>query len=137
VNSTSPPESRLTFFVDRSLGRKVIPEALRNVNEVVKIHDEIFPQNTPDHVWLEEAGRQNWVVLTKDTRIRHRAIEVLALMSSGVRAFILTARGDLTGAEMASIFIKALPRIKKLATKNHGPFIARVQRDSSVEIIRI
>jgi len=58
-------------------------------------------------------------------------------MSSGVRAFILTARGDLTGAETAGIFIKALPRIKKLATKNRGPFIAPIQRDSAVEIMRI
>lgn len=136
MNSTSPPELRPIFFVDRSLGRKIIPEALRNANESVKTHDELFPQNTPDAVWLEEAGRQNWIVLTKDTRIRYHANETSALLRSGVRAFVLTARGDLTGPEMAGIFVNALPAIKKVASENSAPFIARVHRDGSVEIIR-
>jgi hypothetical protein len=35
----SPPE-RLVFFIDRSLGRKVIPDALRAAGEEVRIHDD-------------------------------------------------------------------------------------------------
>jgi len=137
VNSTSQPEPTFVFFVDRSLGRKIIPEALRNANEVVKAHDDLFPQNTADTVWLAEAGRQGWLVLTKDTRIRYHANEIAALLNSGVRAFVLTARGDLTGAEMAEIFLKALASIKRVASENPAPFIARIPRDGSVEIIRI
>jgi hypothetical protein len=135
VNSLSPPEPPV-FFIDRSLGRKVIPSALRQANELVKTHDEIFDQNTPDEVWLKEAGKQGWIVLTKDTRIRYHAHEVAALLDSGVRAFVLTARGDLTGAEMAAIFVKALPAIRRMAKETAPPFIARVQRDGTVEILR-
>jgi hypothetical protein len=120
VNSTSLPEP-LVFFVDRSLGRKVIPNALREANERVKTHDELFAQDTPDETWLKEAGRQGWIVLTKDTRIRYHANEIAALLNSQVRAFVLTARGDLTGAEMAAIFIKALPAFKRMAGEIPAP----------------
>ncbi len=135
MNSTSLPEPAI-FFVDRSLGRKVIPDALRRAGEKVKTHDELFPQDTPDETWLKEAGRQGWIVLTKDTRIRYHANEVAALLRSKVRAFVLTARGDLTGAEMAEIFIKASPAMKRMSRDVAGPFIARIQRDSSVELLR-
>jgi hypothetical protein len=47
----SPPE-RLIFFIDRSLGRKVVPGALRAAGEEIRIHDEHFPQDAKDEVWL-------------------------------------------------------------------------------------
>ena len=43
----SPPES-LIFFIDRSLGRKVVPGALRTAGEEVRIHDDYFPQDAKD-----------------------------------------------------------------------------------------
>jgi hypothetical protein len=130
----SPPE-RLVFFVDRSLGRRIIPDALRQVGEDVRIHDDLFPQNAPDTVWLTEAGRQGWIVLTKDTRIRYRAIETTALRAAKVRAFVLTAKGDLSGQEIAGIFSKALPSIKKVCAKIAPPFIARLSREGHVSLI--
>jgi predicted nuclease of predicted toxin-antitoxin system len=127
---------RLVFFVDRSLGRRIIPGALRDAGEEVRVHDEHFPQNAKDEVWLAEAGKNQWVVLTKDKNIRYRAIEIQALVAAKVRAFVLTARGDLTGAEVGKIFVKALPAMKKLCHSAEPPFIARVSRDGSVTLIK-
>lgn len=95
-----------------------------------------FPKNAKDSVWLTEAGKCGWVVLTKDTRIRYRAIETNALRSANVRAFVLTAGGDLSGSEMARIFVAALPRMRRLCAKTKPPFIARVTRDGNVSLIR-
>jgi hypothetical protein len=36
-----PPES-LVFFVDRSLGRKKVPEVLRAASVEIRVHDELF-----------------------------------------------------------------------------------------------
>lgn len=130
----SPPE-RLVFFVDRSLGRKIIPGALRVAGEEVCVHDEHFPQDTRDEVWLGDVGQHGWVVLTKDKHIRYRAVEIHALRAANVRAFVLTARGDLTGAEVGQIFVKALPAMKKLCRVTSPPFIALVSRDSKVTLI--
>ncbi|WP_437796354.1 hypothetical protein [Sorangium sp. So ce693] len=52
-----------TYFVDRSLGRGLVVEALRAAKLA---HDDHFAQNTPDAEWLVEIGRRGWVVLTKD-----------------------------------------------------------------------
>jgi len=43
------------------------------------------------------------VVLTKDKHIRYREVEILALLAAKVRAFVLTARGDLSGSEVGQI----------------------------------
>jgi len=124
------------FFVDRCLGRRIIPEMLRSAGEIVRAHDEVFRQDTRDEKWLTEVGKNGWIVLTKDKNIRYRAIELQALLAAKVRAFVLTARGDLTGAEVGQIFVKAPPAMKKLCKTTEPPFIAHVNRDGSVTLVK-
>jgi len=98
----------------------------------VRIHDDLFAQDARDLDWLPEVGKQGWAVLTKDSHIKHRLVERTALLESGVRAFVLVS-GNLTGPEMATIFIKALPGINRFAAKHSAPFIAKIHRDGSTE----
>jgi predicted nuclease of predicted toxin-antitoxin system len=135
LNLPSPPEP-LVFFVDRSLGRHVIPDALRAAGVQVELHDDHFPQDAQDQIWLAEAGKRGWIVLTKDKHLRYRAIETNALMSAKVRAFVLTARGDLSGAEIGQIFVKALATMRKLCATVSPPFVAHVSRGGSVSIVK-
>ena len=135
LNLPSPPEP-LVFFVDRSLGRHVIPNALRAAGAQVELHDDHFSQDAQDQVWLAEAGKRGWVVLTKDKHLRYRAVETNALMSAKVRAFVLTARGDLSGVEIGQIFVKALPAMRRLCATVSPPFVAHVSRDGSVSIVK-
>ena len=78
--------------------------------------------------------QRRWIVLTKDDRIRYRVTERTALVSAGVRAFILTS-AQLSGIEMAAAFVAALPRIKRIVTSNPAPFIARVSRHGKVDLL--
>ncbi|MBV9873561.1 MAG: hypothetical protein JO025_02435 [Verrucomicrobia bacterium] len=121
MNLPSLPEP-LVFFVDRSLGRRIIPNALRDAGARVEVHDDHFSQDAQDQVWLAEAGTRGWVVLTKDKHLRYRAVEKNALISAKVRAFVLTARGDLSGAEIGQIFVKALPTMRSLCATGSNPF---------------
>lgn len=136
TSSRSSPERRepVVFFVDRSLGRKRFPAPLRDAGLIVEIHDDHFPPDAEDEVWLSEIGKRGWVAITKDERIRYRAIERDALMRAGVRAFILTGR-NLPAQELASIFLRCLARIDRLLGANRGPFIARITRGGSVDVI--
>ena len=43
--------------------------------------------------------------------------------------------GDLQGEEMAQIFVKALPRIKRFLQKHAKPFIAKIAKDGSVSLL--
>ncbi len=134
VSSPSKPPESPVFFLDRSLGKIRIAAALRQAGAIVHIHDDYFPPNAKDEDWLTRVGRNGWIVLTKDHRIRYRNLERAALINAGVGAFILTA-GDLQGDEMAEIFVKALLAIAKFLRKHKKPFIARVVRDGSVSLL--
>lgn len=133
ANSPSQPES-FVFFADANLGRRVVPDALRAAGETVMVHDECFPPGSEDAVWLQHAGEMRWVVLTKDSRIRYRRNETQALLAAGVRSFVLVSR-NLPGPEMANVFVKALPGIKRMCIAEPAPFIAHIHRDSVVVLM--
>ncbi len=84
ANSSSKPPSRYAFFIDRSLGSKIVANALRQAGAEVHIHDDYFPANARDEEWLRVVGQRGWVVLTKDKMIRYRGPELAALINAGV-----------------------------------------------------
>lgn len=118
----------LVFFIDRSLGGRVIADALRAAGAQVEVHDRHFDVDSPDVQWLATVGERAWVVLSKDARIRRDAFEREALRSAGVKAFFLTQQG-LTGEEMAEIFVAALPGMVTRASRQPGPFIYTLSRE--------
>lgn len=122
------------LFLDECLGSTDVPEALRQQSCQVEVFLEHFKSGTPDQDWLPIVGGKSWVVLTKDKMIRKRKAEMEALVRGGVAAFVLTT-GDLTGAEIAAAFSKAIPRIKKVLRDYLPPFVAAVRGDGSVELL--
>ena len=115
-----PPE----FFVDRSLGKSIV-EGLRAtglvVHSMADIYGEKQAQRLPDETWLRDAGKNDWIVLTKDDAIRRRPAERDALTDAAVRVFCLTNR-NLRGAEQTERFVSNRHRILRQATKP-GPYI--------------
>lgn len=77
-----------------------------------------------------------WVLITKDKNIRKRPLELQALQSSGVKAFVLTS-GNLSGEAQALLFKDALPKMIRLIRREEPPFVARVTADSDVELIDV
>jgi predicted nuclease of predicted toxin-antitoxin system len=120
--------------LDRNPGKRTVADALRQAGADVRVHDDHFSPNARDEEWLSEVGRRQWVVLTKDTRIRYREIERMALMNARVRTFVLTAK-NLQGLEMANIFVAALPAIQRFTTKHTQPFIAKITRSGRVSML--
>ena len=64
-------------------------------------------------------------MLTKDKRIRRNSLEKRAVEAARLRLFTLTG-GNMTGDQMAELFVTQLGRIERLARKEAGPFIASV-----------
>ena len=96
------------FFVDRSLGRHLVPRLLRADGwSLVTLAEHYgIPQDedVDDVEWLELAGQTGWPVLMKDEKIRYRPAERAAVVAHGVRAFCLTS-GNLTAQQMADVFM--------------------------------
>lgn len=113
------------FLIDRSLGRKHLAAALRELGHTVhtlaSIYGEAEAQTLDDEVWLTDAGNADWVVLMKDDAIRRRPAERDALASAGVRAFCLT-NAQLRQAEQTERFVGNLDRILRQA-ESAGPYI--------------
>ncbi|MEK6320763.1 MAG: hypothetical protein AABN33_03665 [Acidobacteriota bacterium] len=91
-----------------------------------------LPKTRATRSGSQRSEKKGWTVLTKDSHIKHRLVERTALLEAGVRAFVLVS-GNLTGPEMAKIFVRALPRMKKFAARHLPPFIAKIHRDGSIE----
>jgi predicted nuclease of predicted toxin-antitoxin system len=123
-----------TYFVDRSLGRGLVVQALRAAKLEVHAHDDHFAQDTPDAEWLVEVGRRGWVVLTKDKNIRVNALERIALLRANV-ACIMLGRGDLTGTAMAQVFVDALPLIQRVLRRFALPIAASLSSGRSLRVL--
>jgi hypothetical protein len=67
------------FFIDRSLGIEPLRTELTKFGLLVEIHDDHFARDEEDRVWLRTVSERNWVVLTKDQRLRYRPLEIEAL----------------------------------------------------------
>ncbi len=131
--SAAKPPDGTVFFIDRSLGVEPIRQELINLDLMVEIHDDHFARDEEDRVWLHTVGKRDWVVLTKDQRLRYRPLEISALRASNARVFVLTA-GNLRGTEIAAVFLTALPRICRLLNARPGPFVARVSQSGHVTV---
>ena len=85
------PEGLPELFLDRSLGRRQVPELLRAAGLRLRTLAEVYgipaDETIPDVDWLARAGREGWVVLMKDDRIRYRPVERAAVIDHRVRAF--------------------------------------------------
>jgi PIN like domain len=119
------------FFLDRSLGRKAVPEALRadgwDVITLAEYYGMPADEQVADTDWIEEAAKRGWLILMKDKRIRHRQAEITAVTEHNARCFVIT-RGDLPSADMSQRFITNKAAILTAAAEP-GPYIYSVQRD--------
>lgn len=115
------------FLVDRSLGRRIVPDAIRACGFTVHTLWSVYGNaeaRLRDVDYLRDAGANGWAVLTADMRIRWNAHELSVVEAERVRVFALP-RGGLTGPEQASRFVANLERINHACVKP-GPFIYAV-----------
>jgi hypothetical protein len=89
--------------------------------------------DTDDEVWLREAGRQGWIVLMKDDRIRYRPGEARMVIESGVACFCLHPSKDMTGEEMGETLVKALPAILRCVDEYpKGGYVKGINRQGKL-----
>lgn len=121
--------SRPEFFLDRSLAGRV-GELLRAASWNVRTHIEVYggrDEDVEDVEWLELCGREGWIALTKDRRVRYRPFEIAAVRRHRVKAFAL-ASGNLRAVDQAQRFLENGDRILA-ACGEAGPFIYAVYAD--------
>lgn len=125
--SRTQPEAP-EFFIDRSLGRHELADALRAegfvAHTLASVYGEDRAQRVRDEEWIALAGERGWVVLTKDDAIRRRPAEIGAVERARVRMFCLTNAG-LRGPEQIERFLSNIHRIAQ-RSRRPGPWICGV-----------
>ena len=122
------------FFVDRDLGRRILPGALERAGFAVERHDLHFEPDTPDEVWIPHVAQQGWVIVSGDKRILRRPREVRALVESQARMLILVGNHAPAG-ELAANLINTMPKIEKLLDELQPPAVVRVYRPTPRELV--
>jgi len=121
-----------TVFVDRNMGARVVPEALRRAGWNVVTMDERYgvveSQSVPDTQWIEEAARNGDLLLCKDRRITTRPLEVEAIVRASAQVLVM-ASGSATAADMIDDLLSSESRIDALASRREGPWVYAVRRD--------
>jgi hypothetical protein len=129
------PRDVPVFFIDHCLGTEKVAQRLRDAGADARVLvDEGFAEDADDIDWLPVVAAKSWAVLTKDKRIRRRAIEREAINESGAGAFVLAA-GGLGGDAIADAFARALPRMIRIWNTRERPFIATVNAQGVVTLI--
>ncbi len=116
------------IFIDRSIPRSVAT-ALTEVRDDVEWLEPRFRHDTADAVWLEEAGQSDWLVVTRDQRIRTRPAERAAIEDHGVGCFILAYRRPLDPWGILKLLTATLDEMERLFDSTPRPFIYTVSSD--------
>ena len=117
----------LTFLLDYQIGCFVVAQALCAAGARVEVHIDHFAQNAPDTDWIPEIGRREWVLITKDQNIRRNPLERAAYEAAQLRGFVVTGK-DMSGPELASLLVRALPGMVRRAAGRRGPLLFSISR---------
>jgi PIN like domain len=125
-------EPALRFFLDRGLGSRIVPGALRGAGWELETMDERYgasaSQGISDVRWIEEATANGDVLLSKDMAIARNPLEAAAIYRASARAFAL-ARQDIDGQSMVKCLLANQQRIFRMARRAAGPYVVSVSEN--------
>jgi hypothetical protein len=76
----------VTFFFDRIIAVGVVIQLRAEGRNLIHL-EEMFPPSAKDVDWIAVVGREGWVLLTTDRRIRSRKVEKRALRRAQITTF--------------------------------------------------
>jgi hypothetical protein len=129
----SLPEDFVLYLDENLHNCKPILDALAQHGVKHERHGSHFSPGTEDTVWLPFVGKQGWLLITKDKRIRFNELERIAVLTNNVREFYFTS-GNYTGLEMAAMLVTALSEIVKTCRRHPPPFIASIAKSGKVSL---
>lgn len=111
-----------------------LADALHQRGRLVRMHKQVFPDGTPDRVWIPEVASRGWIIVTRDRRLQTRHMEWMAIRRAKAR--VLWFKGDrASNVDITEGFLKALPKIDALTAALQPPYIIKITVAGYVEQI--
>ena len=132
-NDSALPE--IPLFIDRCAWSKRLGEALNAAGIPYIAHHQKFPPACPDDEWLTAAGKENWIIVTRDQNIRRKANELKAFRDAGLIVFAL-ASGNASAADTAELVVALYGKFLKLAHSTKRPAMFSVSLSRTITLVR-
>jgi len=129
-----PAFGRMKFFIDNCLS-PMLAEGMRGFGEQVVHLKDCFPQDTDDCIWLEYVGRNQYILITRDEKIRKNPAEINAFRQYYVGAFLLGGKNR-SKCQIIQQIVRNWPRLKEFDHKTKRPYAFRVP-PSGTKFVRI
>lgn len=134
-SSAAPPESEALLFIDRCAWSRRLGEALAEAGIPFVAHHEKFAPACPDDEWLRVAGREGWIVITRDKAIRRKANELAACRDANVIAFAL-ASGNASAEDTARLVVGLYRTMLRKARGTKPPAMFSVTLAGTISQVR-
>ena len=122
------------IFIDRSIPKNVAT-ALKAVRDDVLWLEDHFLHDTKDADWLPVAGKNGWLVITRDKKIRTRPGELRAILENNVGCFCLTQKKHPTRWQYLKLLVLALDNMERIFATAPRPFIHGVDQLGKLSLI--
>ena len=122
------------LFLDEAVASKRLAAALRGMGFRVHLLTDHFARSTADPIWLREAGRREWLVITRDREIRENEFELLAVQQTRGRLFVLRMKGCGVDAWAAALK-KAQRRILRIVETTRAPFVVHITATGQTNVV--
>ncbi|MBI5937972.1 MAG: hypothetical protein HY850_09010 [Betaproteobacteria bacterium] len=134
-NNAAPPDTP-PLFIDRCAWSIRLGEALKERGIPFIPHHQHFEPACPDEEWLAVAGREGWIVLTRDKNIRRKPNELKAFRDHRVIAFVLTS-GDASATDTAALVTALYPKMMRKVRGAKPPAMFSVTLMGSISVIKL
>jgi hypothetical protein len=109
-----------------------LADALQQRGRVVHMHRQVFPDGTPDRIWIPDVAARGWIIITRDRRLQNRHIEWMAFLRAKAR--VLWFKGDrASGSDITDAFFSALSAVDELTSRLPPPFIVKITLSGGAE----
>ena len=99
-------------------------------------HHDRFAPDCPDEEWLPVAGKEGWIVLTRDKNIRRKPNELQAFKANRVLAIVLSS-GQASAADTADLIIRLYPKLMRKVQNAKPPAMFTVTLTGTISSIKL
>lgn len=109
-------------------------DALQQRGRLVHTQRQVFPDGTPDRIWIPDVAQRGWIIVTRDRRLQDRHLEWMAFRRAKAR--VVWFKGDrAAGSDIVDGFLAALPQLDQLMSDLQPPYIIKVTPSGHAEIV--
>jgi len=114
-----------------------MPDLLRKIGLRIVCHSEKFDDDmTPDPVWIELCGKEDFIVITADKGLETDPVNRKAVIDHKAKVFILDENNS-RAMDWASAIIVSRRRIIDVAHENVGPFFSSIRKQTPALVTKI